>query len=346
MIKKLSNMDYKQDRERCGQYIKALEEERRKINVFQRELPLCLDLVTQAIEACKRELPGTATNHMSRQSECSEQTTGECRPVLEQFLTIKDSSTSNEEEEEEFDDEHGNYDPDNDSEDKNMKSDWLKSVQLWNQPDPLLLKEEESQEKMVDTVVKKDESMKKEPMVNGGERRKREAEKDGGRKQRRCWSSQLHRRFLNALQHLGGPHVATPKQIKELMKVDGLTNDEVKSHLQKYRLHTRRPSQTVPNNGNSQTQHLVVVEGIWVPQSNYSTRRTTGGATTSGTTTTTGIYGAMAAPPLPQWPSHSNFGPSIIVEEKESGSPSEEVVVRCSSPAMSSSTRNHYVKNI
>ena len=26
--------------------------------------------------------------------------------------------------------------------------------------------------------------------------------------------------------------VATPKQIREVMKVDGLTNDEVKSHLQ------------------------------------------------------------------------------------------------------------------
>lgn len=26
--------------------------------------------------------------------------------------------------------------------------------------------------------------------------------------------------------------MATPKQIRELMKVEGLTNDEVKSHLQ------------------------------------------------------------------------------------------------------------------
>ncbi|KAM1179887.1 hypothetical protein ACFX2J_018868 [Malus domestica] len=35
-----------------------------------------------------------------------------------------------------------------------------------------------------------------------------------------------------ALQQLGGSHAATPNQIRELMKVDGLTNDEVKSHLQ------------------------------------------------------------------------------------------------------------------
>ncbi|RZS16372.1 hypothetical protein BHM03_00048370 [Ensete ventricosum] len=105
------------------------------------------------------------------------------------------------------------------------------------------------------------------------------------RKARRCWSQELHRRFMLAIQQLGGVQgaritsssssssyldstlvlvdaVATPKQIREQMKVDGLTNDEVKSHLQvyfllvdlsfhgllnvlallfqKYRLHTRR----------------------------------------------------------------------------------------------------------
>ncbi|KHG08713.1 Two-component response regulator ARR1 [Gossypium arboreum] len=45
---------------------------------------------------------------------------------------------------------------------------------------------------------------------------------------------------------LGGSQVATPKQIKEVMQVDDLTNDEVKSHLQKYRLHIRKlpPSST------------------------------------------------------------------------------------------------------
>ncbi|KAG2259759.1 hypothetical protein Bca52824_079053 [Brassica carinata] len=49
MIKRQSNMDYNQKRERCGQYMEALEEERRKIHVFQRELPLCLDLVNQEV---------------------------------------------------------------------------------------------------------------------------------------------------------------------------------------------------------------------------------------------------------------------------------------------------------
>lgn len=84
------------------------------------------------------------------------------------------------------------------------------------------------------------------------------------RKARRCWSPELHRRFVNALQILGGAQVATPKQIRELMKVDGLTNDEVKSHLQKYRLHTRRPMPAPPTPATAGPQ-LVVLGGIWVP---------------------------------------------------------------------------------
>ncbi|KAK6266720.1 hypothetical protein QUC31_017557 [Theobroma cacao] len=48
---------------------------------------------------------------------------------------------------------------------------------------------------------------------------------------RRCWSSELHARFVEALNLLGGIEVATPKQIKDLMQVEGLTID------QKYRLH-------------------------------------------------------------------------------------------------------------
>ncbi|KAG8098294.1 hypothetical protein GUJ93_ZPchr0013g33893 [Zizania palustris] len=82
------------------------------------------------------------------------------------------------------------------------------------------------------------------------------------RKSRRCWSPELHRQFVAALQQLGGPQVATPKQIREVMKVDGLTNDEVKSHLQKYRLHNRR---STPG-ASPASQPIVLVGDPWAPQ--------------------------------------------------------------------------------
>uniref|UniRef100_A0A5B7AU17 HTH myb-type domain-containing protein n=1 Tax=Davidia involucrata TaxID=16924 RepID=A0A5B7AU17_DAVIN len=87
------------------------------------------------------------------------------------------------------------------------------------------------------------------------------------RKQRRCWSPELHKRFVNSLQQLGGSQVATPKQIRELMQVDGLTNDEVKSHLQKYRLHTRRVPAATTKPAN---QSAVVLGGLWAPQDQYA----------------------------------------------------------------------------
>ncbi|GMI78805.1 HRS1 HOMOLOG6 [Hibiscus trionum] len=92
-------------------------------------------------------------------------------------------------------------------------------------------------------------------------------QQQSARKERRCWSPELHRRFVNALQQLGGSQVATPKQIRELMQVDGLTNDEVKSHLQKYRLHTRRfPASTT----SSANQSVVVLgSGLWMSQDQY-----------------------------------------------------------------------------
>ncbi|XP_009152112.1 transcription factor HHO1 [Brassica rapa] len=369
MIKSLSNMkNYNEKREKCCEYIEALEEERRKINVFQRELPLCLELVTQAIEAYKKEISGTTTDTLYGQPECSEQTTGECGPVLDLFLPIKQSSasTDEEEEEEEVDDvEHESHDTGIDFVDKNMKSEWLKSVQLWNQPEAVpVSKSERSQQEtqtLVEPIKENDngagshqppcyESNEKNDYIislattsSGSGRQQTEAERDGSggsggsssrrgqRKQRRCWSHELHIRFLNALKQLGGPHVATPKQIRELMKVDGLTNDEVKSHLQKYRLHTRRPSQTIPNNRDSQTQHFVVVGGIWVPQASHSKANAV-----ASRETTTGIYGPMASPLPSEWPSHSNFGGEISEEISRC---SDKGIVRCSSPAMSSSTR-------
>eukprot|EP00890_Picochlorum_soloecismus_P000831 jgi/Picsp_1/1749/NSC_05221-R1_cdpk substrate protein 1 csp1 len=49
------------------------------------------------------------------------------------------------------------------------------------------------------------------------------------------WTQALHERFVKAVEVLGGPRKATPKQIQMVMNVQGLHVNHVKSHLQKYR---------------------------------------------------------------------------------------------------------------
>ncbi|CAL9781781.1 unnamed protein product [Musa acuminata subsp. burmannicoides] len=60
------------------------------------------------------------------------------------------------------------------------------------------------------------------------EKRRKEGQSQPHRKARRCWSPGAPPTIPARLKQLGGSHVATPKQIRELMEVDGLTNDEVK----------------------------------------------------------------------------------------------------------------------
>ncbi|XP_020259971.1 myb family transcription factor EFM-like [Asparagus officinalis] len=153
---------------------------------------------------------------------------GQKPPVLEEFIPI--TSTG----------------PDKPATTASEKPNWMLSAQLWSPPsDP--------SPKPIDTNKNRNGGaflpFSKEK-ANGNNNNSNKGEKlltvspataaagSGNRKARRCWSPDLHRRFVNALQMLGGSQVATPKQIRELMKVDGLTNDEVKSHLQKYRLST------------------------------------------------------------------------------------------------------------
>ncbi|XP_021741615.1 myb family transcription factor EFM-like isoform X2 [Chenopodium quinoa] len=290
------------------EYLNRLEEERHKIDAFKRELPLCMQLLTNAMEASRQQLQSFRVNNQG------------ARPVLEEFMPLKHSNLEG-----------------SDQKTANIsdKANWMVSAQLWSpagdankqQSSTTLPKSEadtgfsvSSPKLALDTKqrnggaflpfakernsVPNNSNIRPLPDLalassdrevddkseNGLSGSRSDNSSKGGnaivgmastdsqapiattttttttqtnRKARRCWSPDLHRRFVNALQMLGGSQ-ATPKQIRELMKVDGLTNDEVKSHLQKYRLHTRRPSPS-PQAVGGQAPQLVVLGGIWVP---------------------------------------------------------------------------------
>lgn len=71
---------------------------------------------------------------------------------------------------------------------------------------------------------------------------------------RLVWTPELHKRFIEAVAHLGIKN-AVPKTIMQLMNVEGLTRENVASHLQKYRLYLKR-MQGLSTEGPTSSDHL------------------------------------------------------------------------------------------
>ncbi|CAH9124606.1 unnamed protein product [Cuscuta epithymum] len=226
-------------------FLQALEEESAKIQAFKRELPLSMLILSHAIEKLKEE----AVELKGKEKDSA---------MVEEFQTsVKRDPGEEEAGAERSIDDH--------------KKDWMSSVTLWDSPvsecqfpngksdggvwfRPVEFKKEGGAFR----PYRKTESKDMEKVLNlpvyekAGEGSSSSIDvwcRETGigmnfstqrRKKRRCWSPELHRRFVDALHRLGGAHAATPKQIIDIMRVDGLTNDEVKSHLQKYRLNVKK----------------------------------------------------------------------------------------------------------
>nr|GMC58766.1 myb family transcription factor EFM-like [Ipomoea batatas] len=391
--------DHHQTSQKLEEFLARLEEERLKIDAFKRELPLCMQLLTNAMEASRQQLQSYRANNEG----------GTTRPVLEEFIPLKNSSSSC--------DNNGGAEKMAAANMASDKANWMTSAQLWSDqgnelgaggkkqqpcsigvitsspkeneiigfsmspkvgnliekrnnnnnggggggggaflpfskdrssPAPTLAlasscednieadKKNNNNNNVSEIIIVNNPPSNKANNNHSGDASSM-SQPDGQttsataagaaatqpqRKARRCWSPDLHRRFVNALQMLGGSQVATPKQIRELMKVDGLTNDEVKSHLQKYRLHTRRPIPS-PQTAATGAPQLVVLGSIWVPPEYATAAATHGGAPAAVAAAT--LYGAhpsvhahaasqqhYCATAAPQPPSHAHTHSSPV----------------------------------
>ncbi|CAL9123758.1 unnamed protein product [Musa textilis] len=289
--------------------VRSLEEERRKIEAFKRELPLCMLLLTDVIEGLKKELErcrGDRFVHVFQElmpirSRCEEEGGAklelDCKDKknwmssAQLWSDYSSDDNRNDDDQSVADERDGG--PDRQEEKENLSLESTGGADTFVPFKGMAALVMSSKQEVTPTAVLSDLALRSPTVgsascpvsvVAGNHPVSGSASKCVGRappstagahlslqlqqqrKARRCWSPELHRRFILALQQLGGAQVATPKQIRELMKVDGLTNDEVKSHLQKYRLHTRK----LPNAAPPASRPVVVLGGLWVPPENHN----------------------------------------------------------------------------
>lgn len=80
-------------------------------------------------------------------------------------------------------------------------------------------------------------------------------------KPRLKWTPELHQRFAEAVDQLGGADKATPKSLMRVMGIPGLTLYHLKSHLQKYRLGKSQESEFCTEAKEEDYREIQAVEG-------------------------------------------------------------------------------------
>ncbi|XP_051118124.1 two-component response regulator ARR14-like [Andrographis paniculata] len=70
------------------------------------------------------------------------------------------------------------------------------------------------------------------------------------KREKRLWNDELHSKFCEAIQQLGGIDEATPKLIEKAMNIPGLTRQHISSHLQKYRLKLKAGKEAIKKKHN------------------------------------------------------------------------------------------------
>ncbi|KAL2322116.1 hypothetical protein Fmac_026495 [Flemingia macrophylla] len=125
-----------------------------------------------------------------------------------------------------------------DGKDQNKTSNEEKAPNLAREGSQGLRSENADQNKMLGKKRKEQSEDEEEDGEGNGD----EDDPSAQKKPRVVWSVELHRKFVTAVNQLGLDK-AVPKKILDLMNVEGLTRENVASHLQKYRLYLKKAAQ-------------------------------------------------------------------------------------------------------
>ncbi|XP_010443718.1 PREDICTED: transcription factor BOA-like [Camelina sativa] len=134
---------------------------------------------------------------------------------------------------------------------------------------------------------------------------------------RLVWTPQLHKRFVDVVDHLGIKS-AVPKTIMQLMNVEGLSRENVASHLQKYRLYLKRIQGLTTEDGPYSSDQLF--SSTPVPPQSFQDGGGSNGAT--------GKLGVPSMIPMPVYGNHVGMMQGQYHQYRDHGNESNQYMMQ------------------